>query len=182
MKSLLKAAGLILAAVVLGLMTVQGSYALWNVMVPQNAGTVQAADFTVLVNEANMASTPALALNAGGLNRGTAAYTAVRVTNTVNVTAQSPLVLQPSVSLPPAASMLNGNLTVATTVLPGSTSCPENLAYKAGAPVLPVLATGTTQTICFKVSLNSNTPANQLGQPVNIPVNLSVAQLAPAAK
>ncbi|MCC3292062.1 MULTISPECIES: hypothetical protein [unclassified Arthrobacter] len=177
----LKAAGLILAAVVLGLMTVQGSYALWNAAAQQNAGTVQAADFNILVNEANMAQTPTLSLDVAGLHRGVPKFTAVRVTNNTNVTAQSPLVLQPAVSLPVPGSLLNGNLTLHTAVVQGSAICTANLAYQAGTPVLPVLATGTTQTICFKVEVKQNTPANQLGTPISIPVNLSVAQLAPAA-
>ena len=183
MKSLraLKAAGLVLAAVVLGLMTVQGSYAFWNASAPQNAGTIQTADFNVTVNEANMAQTPSLALNLEGLTRGSAVYTSVRIANAVNVTPGSPLVLQPAVSAPVPTNTLNGNLTVTTAVVQGSVTCSANLPYQAGAPKLPVLATGTTQTICFKVSLGANTPAASLGQPVSIPVNLSVAQLAPAA-
>ncbi|MCC3272981.1 hypothetical protein MUK71_05235 [Arthrobacter zhangbolii] len=183
MKSLraLKAAGLVLAAVVLGLMTVQGSYALWNASAPQNAGTVQTADFNVTVNEASMAQTPSLALNLEGLTRGTAVYTSLRVTNAVNVSPGSPLVLQPAVSAPVPSSTLNGNLTVTTAVVQGNSACTAGLAYRTGTPALPVLATKATQTICFKVALHQNTPANLLGKPVSIPVNLSVAQLAPAA-
>ena len=183
MKSLraLKAAGLVLAAVVLGLMTVQGSYALWNASAPQNAGTIQAADFNVEINEVNMGQTPQLLLDLGAISRGTSLYSSVRVTNKVNVTPGSPLVLQPAVSAPVPTNTLNGNLTVTTAVVQGAVTCSANLPYQAGAPKLPVLATGTTQTICFKVSLGANTPAASLGQPVSIPVNLSVAQLAPAA-
>ena len=47
----LKAAGLVLIAVVLGMLTVQGSYALWNKSVSSNAGTVQAADFRISLTD-----------------------------------------------------------------------------------------------------------------------------------
>lgn len=179
----LKATGLVLGALVLGLMTVQGTYALWNAVTAVSPGTVQAADFNVDIrlNEQNMAQTQQTVLEPVGLYRGTATYTALRVTNNVNVTQNSPLVLQPTVAAPVPRNNLNGNLTVTTAVVQGSGACTAGLPYKAGAPVLPVLAKGATQTVCVKVALSSSTPANQLGQPVEIPVNLSVAQLAPAA-
>ncbi|MCC9179005.1 SipW-dependent-type signal peptide-containing protein [Arthrobacter sp. zg-Y750] len=184
MKSLraLKGAGLVLAAVVLGLMTVQGSYALWNASVEVNAGTIQAADFNVLINDANMADTPALALNPGELKRGTSAYQSVRVTNAVNVQPGSPLVLQPAVGLPAPGTLLEGNLTVTARVLKAGQTCSAPLDVPPGTPQLQTLGTGATQTLCFKITLSTSTPARLLGTPVSIPVNLSVAQLAPTAK
>ncbi len=49
----LKAAGLVLIAVVLGLLTVQGSYALWNKTVNAGAGTIQSADFRISLTDTN---------------------------------------------------------------------------------------------------------------------------------
>ncbi|MFB9798452.1 hypothetical protein ACFFON_16065 [Arthrobacter citreus] len=181
MKSLraLKAAGLILAAVVLGLMTVQGSYALWNAAFSVTPGTVQAADFNILVNNVNMATTPALTV--GELTRGKPAYVPLVVTNAVNVTADSPLVLQASVTGLNPVNTFEGNLTVKSAVIQGAATCTPDLPYAAGAPQLPVLGIKATQTICFKVELSSATPARLLGANVEIPVSLSVAQVAPAA-
>jgi predicted ribosomally synthesized peptide with SipW-like signal peptide len=175
----LKAAGLILAAVVLGLMTVQGSYALWNAAVTATPGTVQSADFNILVNNVNMATTPSL--NVGELTPGKPAYVPLMVTNAVNVTADSPLVLQASVTGLNPVNTFEGNLTVKSAVIQGAAVCTPELPYAAGAPQLPVLGIKATQTICFKVELSGSTPAQLLGAKVEIPVSLSVAQVAPAA-
>ena len=185
MKSLraLKAAGLIIAAVVLGLMTVQGSYALWNAAVPSNAGTVQSANFSILVNRAEMTGTPVI-LNIGELARGTAAYTSLTVTNNVN--ASSALHIQPSLSGLVPTNNFAGNLTVKTVPAAAGVQCSAIAAatYDAAPriPVLPTLAIGGTQNICFKVELKSSTPANLLGEPIDIPITLNVAQTAPTPK
>ena len=182
MKSLraLKAAGLVLVAVVLGLMTVQGSYALWNTTAPSNAGTIQAADFRVLVNGTPMPAASISNLSLGDMARGSAKYTKLEIANEVNVTAASPLVLQPSlIGLTPVDN-LGGKLTVRTAQVPAGTNCSQVTSYAPGLPKLPVLAKGTPQTVCVKVELAADTPASQLGKPINIPVTVSVAQTAPA--
>lgn len=182
MKKALKAAGLIAAAVVLGLLTAQGSYALWNTTAPANAGIVQAANFSILVNNAEMGSTP-IALSIGELAPGKSAYTSLTVTNNVNVTAASPLVLQPSLTGLAPVDNFGGNLTVTTAVATAGKAC-KDLAptdWKT-VPALQSMGVGASQTICIKVELNTNTPASHLGKSINIPVTLTVAQVAPAAK
>ena len=186
MKSLraLKAAGLILAAVVLGLMTVQGSYALWNAAVSAPAASVQAADFSILVNDVNMATTPSL--NVNQLTRGTPVYVPLMVTNNVNVTPDSPLRLQATLSGGiNSANNFEGHLTVMSAVVQGRATCTSALPYAPGLPKLPVvLGIKATQTICFKVALDTTTPARLIGpgQDFNIPVSLTVAQVAPGTK
>lgn len=176
----LKAAGLILAAVVLGLMTVQGSYALWNAAAQTTPATVQAADFNILVNDVNMAVTPSL--NVNHLTRGTSAYVPLMVTNAVNVTPDSPLLLQASLTGVVPTNAFEGHLTVTSAVVQGPAACTPDLPYAPGIPKLPVLGIKASQTICFKVTLSSTTPAKFVGQAINIPVNLSVAQVAPGTK
>ena len=184
MKSLraLKAAGLIIAAVVLGLMTVQGTYALWNTAAPSNAGTIQSSNFSILVNSAEMSDTPVV-LNIGELTRGTAAYTSLTVKNNVN--ASSALRIQPSLTGLVPVDNFGGNLTVKT-VLPAGVQCSAISAatYDAAPriPVMPQLAIGATQNVCFKVELKSGTPAGYLGQSIDIPITLNVAQIPPTQK
>ena len=91
MKSLrvLKAAGLVLAALVLGLMTAQTSYALWNAGTGADAGTIQSASFDVVMDNGTGpvlmtqadGSQGTLSLNVGTINAGSATYTDVRLTN-----------------------------------------------------------------------------------------------------
>ena len=123
MKKALKAAGLIAAAVVLGLLTAQGSYALWNTTAPANAGTVQAADFKILLNNVEMSKPTPIALDIGELAPGTPAYTSLTVANKVNVTAASPLKLQPSLTGLVPVDTFGGNLTVTTAVATAGKAC-----------------------------------------------------------
>lgn len=185
MKSLrvLKAAGLILTAVVLGLMTVQGTYALWNKVVPSNAGTLQAADFNVLVNGTPMPAAQITQLEIGQLGRGpaNAKYTKIEIANKVNVTPDSPLVLQASVAGLTPVDNFGGKLTVRTARVAGTADC-KTVAYPVAAPSGPIIVTkDAPQTLCFKVELAADTAAAHMGKPITIPVTVTVAQ-APVAQ
>ncbi|WAP51141.1 hypothetical protein OL239_14825 [Arthrobacter sp. ATA002] len=130
----LKAAGLIVAAVVLGLMTVQGSYALWNAVVPSNAATIQAADFRVKVGPTLM--TPGQQFNLPAVTLSTAnnaSVSPVSVAGAVNVTSESPFLSTTTVKVNPVTPPLVAG--VATAV---SGTCPADpAAYKASAATPP---------------------------------------------
>ncbi|MER2133582.1 MAG: hypothetical protein ABS910_02745 [Arthrobacter sp.] len=179
MKSLrpLKAAGLVLAAVVLGLMSVQGSYALWNAVVPSNAGTVQSANFSILVNGEEMTGTQQT-VNLPGLSAikpGESTYATALVKNDAN--ASSNMRVQPAVVIDEVPSELRGYMTVQAANLGAAQSC-EKAVYEA-TPKFPEIAKGATATICFKVELRANTPGNLLGGLISVPVNLTVSQMKP---
>lgn len=178
MKSLraLKATGLILAAVVLGLMTVQGSFALWNKVVTSNAGTVQSANFSILVDGVEMASlAQPLTLNLAEIKPNGSSYTSVNITNNVNAT--SAMTVKPKVVVGAATAGFAEYLTVQTTVLVAGQTC-ETATY-AGMPDLGVIAKGqtNTRTICLKATLKSSTPAAILGKTTTVPVTLTVSQM-----
>ena len=176
MKSLraLKAAGLIITAVVLGLMTVQGSYALWNAVVPSNAGTVQSSNFSILVNGVEMtALQQPLALNLAELKPDGSSYTSVVVTNNVNAT--SAMKVKPIIQVGAATAGFAQYLTVQTTVPLAGQTC-ETAAY-AGMPDLGVIAKNTSKTICLKATLKPNTPTSILGGTTTVPVSLTVSQM-----
>ena len=185
----LKAAGLIVAAVVLGLMTVQGSYALWNAAVTSNPGTVQAADFKILVNGSEMTSGPMALQIPGTIGKGKNFYAPITVQNSVNVTQDSPLALKLDALVYAPTTDFGTNLTVKTAVLKAGYATCESLPVTSYAAVakpatalsvpLPWMA---AQTICVQISLNASTPAAQMGKDVKINANLTVAQVAPAAK
>lgn len=186
MKSLraLKAAGLIVAAVVLGLMTVQGSYALWNTAVPANAGTIQAADFSIKVNGQDMAAA-LVPLSLGELVPGNTAYTAIEIKNNVNVTPDSPLVVRLTLTDLRPVDTFDGKLLVKTAVPAAGTKCASvQAASYAAAPATidRTLALGTTQSVCIAVELKSDTSATHLGKAIQIPAKLTVAQAAPGTK
>ncbi|MCC9198030.1 hypothetical protein QNO08_04795 [Arthrobacter sp. zg-Y820] len=180
MKSLraLKAAGLIFAAVVLGLMTVQGSYALWNAAAPSNAGTIQAADFSILINGADMTTTP-IDFAAGQLTRGgKPAVKYFEVTNNVNVTANSPLKLQASLTGLGAVNGFGGHLTVKAAAVTAGTNCDlVGAGSYSTAPKMPILAKSIPQGICLKAELSGTTPAEYLGRNFSMQPALVVAQL-----
>ena len=188
MKSTMKAAGLILAAVVLGLMTVQGTYALWNATATYAPGTVQAADFNILVSEAQstkyaMATTPSLSFDVGEVKKNVPVYKAVTVENAVNVTADSPLAVRAGLTVQPVQDNLGGNLSVQVASLGAAPRCDSaGVAYANTLPAPLDLPWKTARTVCIKVSLGPNTPAARMGKPITINANLSVAQVAPGTK
>ncbi|MDK1360208.1 hypothetical protein QNO00_08000 [Arthrobacter sp. zg-Y1219] len=176
MKSLpaLKAAGLIIAAVMLGLMTVQGSYALWNAAVPSNAGTIQSADFKILVNGVEMtALQQPLNLNLAEIKPNGNSYTSISVTNKVNAT--SAMTVKPKVTAGLATKGFAEYLTIQTTVPLAGQSC-ETAMY-AGMPDLGVIAKEQSKTICVKATLKANTPVSILGGTTTVPVALTVSQM-----
>ena len=176
MKSLraLKAAGLVLAAVVLGLMTVQGSYALWNAVVPSKAGTVQSANFSILVNGVEMSAlTQPVPLNLAELRPGESTYTTLTIKNNTNAT--SAMRVKPAVTAGAATNGFAGHLTVQTVRLPAGQTC-EAAAYPQ-VPDLGTIDKTATATVCLKATLAGNTPASLLGNATTVPVTLTVSQM-----
>ncbi len=175
MKSLraLKAAGLVLAAVVLGLMTVQGSYALWNAVVTSNAGTIQSANFSIRVNDVEMASlAQPVPLKLPELKVGTSTFIPVTVKNNVNAT--SAMLVQPSIVLGEVPDELKGYLTLEAVKLIAGKDCLTSTENNLG-----MIAKSETITICLRATLAPGTPGKLLGGELQIPVTLTVSQVKP---
>ena len=179
MKSLraLKAAGLVLAAVVLGLMTVQGSYALWNAAASVKAGTVQAANFRMLVNEVEMTGPEQTVYLPGisAIKPGESTYATALVMNGAN--ASSNMRVQPSVSVQPATNGFANFVTVQVARIGDGQTCGANTFVPTSN--LGVIGQGSTATICFKVTLATGTDPALLGNPLTVPVTLTVTQMKP---
>ncbi|NVM99935.1 hypothetical protein [Arthrobacter sp. SDTb3-6] len=191
---MLKAAGLVLAAVLLGLMAVPGSYALWNSAASASAGTIQAADFRVTLTDTQTSNTTdmtlpngtaaAIALTttpAGALVPGQATYAGVQVGNVTN--AGGAFTIRAAVGSTPVktdtGSGLAGYLTVKAVAAGSLAQCASASLYTLALPTdLPsmAIAKGSTGVFCFQVSLNAAMPANLAGSTAGISIPLTVAQ------
>ncbi len=192
----LKAAGLVLAAVVLGLLTVQGTYALWNAAVSSNAGTVSAADFRVsltdgptnrttnmTLDDGTAAGKPAtLALSTtpvGVLVPGRPIYAGVQLGNVTNAggdfniraTAGAPKITNFS------GSGIADNLVVKAAAAATVAQCQSATLYANAASTANVLiAKNASAVLCFQVTLAANAPGSLQGQSASISIPLTVDQ------
>jgi hypothetical protein len=187
----LRAAALIAAAVLLGLLTVEGSYALWSVAASAAPGTVTSASFDVNLSGPSTPSTnmtlaggqsAIVSVNpSGSLTPGIAVYSNVSVTNNSDAGGQFNL----SVATGPAAKSNVGPgdlaqyLTISAKFAANAAACGTtaytNIAAAGLAPV--AVAKLASTTLCFEVKLASNAPAAVKGQSVTITIPLSATQL-----
>jgi predicted ribosomally synthesized peptide with SipW-like signal peptide len=192
-KRTLQAAGLIVAAVVLGLLTVQGTYALWSATAVAAPGSVSSASFTV-----NLAATPSgqvttmtlpdgkpanVALTpADALLPGTSVYGGVVVTNSTDAGGTFNTVA--TVGQPTLANLSGGALSqylaVSGKTASSSADCSSTSGYVpigvSGLASSAVPKSGST-VFCFQVTLRSAAPSTVKGQAVNITLPLTVRQL-----
>ncbi|WP_434618331.1 SipW-dependent-type signal peptide-containing protein [Arthrobacter sp. A5] len=193
----LKAAGLVLAAVVLGLLTVQGTYALWNAAVNSNAGTVQAADFRVSLNDTQTNTTmdmtlangtpdgrPAtIALSTtpiGVVIPGQSVYAGVQLGNVTN--AGGDFTIKASAGAPgktdTAGSGVAALLSVKAVAASTLAQC-QSAALYANAPATASvsIAKNASAVLCFQVTLAVNAPGSLQGKSASISIPLTVDQL-----
>ena len=190
----LKAAALIAAAVVLGLLTVQGSYALWNAAASTTPGTISAASFDVKLtampnsqNATNMTladgTSATLAVTpTGTLLPGGSAYGGVVVTNNTNAggSFNTAITATKGTVTSTGDGSLALNVTVNAKLGTAAADCSTTTGYTAlGASglVSPSVAKGGSTVLCFQVTLNANAPTSVKGQAVNIPLTLTARQL-----
>ena len=191
---MMKAAGLVLAAVLLGLLAVQGSYALWNKAVSANAGTIQAADFRVSLtdtqttNTTNMTlpdgSAASLALTttpAGVVIPGQSTYAGVQIGNVTN--AGGAFTIQAAIGSIPGktdtGNGLAGYMTVKAVAATSLAQCASDALYTSALPTdLPsmTIAKNATGVFCFKVSLSAATPAGMAGTTAGVSIPIVVTQ------
>lgn len=192
-KRTLQAAGLIAAAVILGLLTVQGTYALWSATAVAAPGTVSSASFTVNLTAtpsgqattmtlpdgkpANLALTPAAALLPG-----TSVYGGVVVTNSTDAGGTFNTVA--TVGQPAMANLSGGTLSQYLSVSgKAATSAAECGTASGYAPLggsglaSPAVPKSGSTVLCFQVNLSPSAPSTVKGQAVAITLPLTVRQL-----
>ncbi|MDJ0317137.1 hypothetical protein [Arthrobacter antibioticus] len=190
----LKATGLVLIAVVLGMLTVQGSYALWNKVANANAGSIQAANFQIsltdsvtstamnMTSEAGNAATMSLSTTPlGTVIPGQSAYAGVKLGNesdaggvfTVRAITSAPVIDNNSGS---ALAQYLGTKVVAATSLD---QCSQPSLYSAATPVTATIdiTKGSTGVFCFQTTLAANMPASLTGQSAEVAIPIVVNQL-----
>jgi predicted ribosomally synthesized peptide with SipW-like signal peptide len=171
--SALKAIVLIGAAVVLALLTVQGSLALWNATATSTGQSVQSADFkvTVAVGE-NVQRLPAGGMitvaGPAGLKPGTSQSTPIVVRNAAD--AGGPFTISATASAPTSTGTLAPYLGTAIG-LGQDGSC---TALRQGTRL--ELAKGASGTFCLITTLAANTPASFGGAGASIAFTLDTQQ------
>ena len=189
----LQAAALTAAAVVLGLFTVQGSYALWSAAASASPGTITSASFDATMTAVNTGQTTTMTLTngsaatlalspAGTLGPGTSVYGGVVVSNNTNAGGQFNTAI--TASQPTIANVNGGTLAsyvhVNAKTTASSTECSTATGFApvtSAGLVSPTVVKGGSTVFCFQVSLDSSAPATVKGQAVNISLQLTARQL-----
>lgn len=191
-----KVAGMVAAALVVGFFTVEGSYALWNRLVPATAGTVQSADFVITLTGSHNSGTYPMVLSDGSpatvaidsvaaplhqLFPGAPLYAAVSVGNataagsafTVRATTGPPAVTDsgPSGGLSQYLSVQSA----AATSLNQCSSLPAS-TYQSTFPGVQISKAGSA-VICFRVLLTTTAPSTLQGESASIAVPLHIEQI-----
>ena len=192
-KRRLQAAALIAIAVVLGLFTVQGTYALWSAAASASPGTVTSASFDTAMTAVNTGQTTNMTLTngtaatltlspAGTLGPGTSVYGGVVVTNNTNAGGQFNAAI--TAGQPTLANVNGGSLASYVRVNAKSAASSTECSTATGfAPigstglVSPTVVKGASTVFCFQIALDSAAPATVKGQAVNISLQLTARQL-----
>jgi predicted ribosomally synthesized peptide with SipW-like signal peptide len=152
----LKAAALIGLAVVVGLLGVGGTWALWNAAVPSGAGTVQAANFDIRLNGDPTATTITATPESGALlTPSTPVYARVDVQNASN--AGTPMtvaaVMSPPQVMNASTPALGTNLSVRAASTSVSESCADASYPASNTSAATTIVQGSTGRFCLRMSL-----------------------------
>jgi hypothetical protein len=192
-KRRLQAAALTAVAVVLGLFTVQGTYALWSAAASASPGTITSASFDTALTAVNTGQTTTMTLAdgsaatltlspAGTLGPGTSVYGGVVVTNNTNAGGQFNTAItagQPTIANV-SGGTLAGYVTVNAKTAASSAECSTATGFASistAGLVSPTVAKGGSTVFCFQVSLSTSAPSTVKGQAVNISLQLTARQL-----
>ena len=192
-KRRLQAAALTAVAVVLGLFTVQGTYALWSAAASASPGTITSASFDTALTAVNTGQTTTMTLAdgsaatltlspAGTLGPGTSVYGGVVVTNNTNAGGQFNTAItagQPTIANV-SGGTLAGYVSVNAKTAASSAECSTATGFASistAGLVSPTVAKGGSTVFCFQVSLSSSAPSTVKGQAVNISLQLTARQL-----
>lgn len=176
----LKAAALIGLAVVVGLLGVGGTWALWNAAVPSGAGTVQAADFDIRLNGDPTATTITAAPESGALlTPSTPVYARVDVQNASNAGAPMTVaaVMSPPQVVNPSTPALGSALSVRAAPAPPSGSCAAATYPASNTSTATTIAQGSTGRFCLRMALPTGAaPAGLTSATATIATTVTITQ------
>lgn len=183
------ATALVSAAVLLGLLAVQGTYALWNEVVTVRPGTVQAAEFKIMLsnpygdeetNMTNAVDTPFYltdsTLPLADLYPGDSVHASVVISNDTNA-GSGTFEVEAATS---AASATGGwtehfRTRVMTASIPDA--CSTSSFVDASAIKIVTIPQQGSAVLCIEVTLRETAPVDLQGQSVTFTVPLTVTQL-----
>lgn len=190
-----KASGLVLMAVVLALLTVQGSYALWNTAASSDAGTVQGADFRIsltdtlsghvtdmTLDDGTVASLALSSTSAGTVIPGHSSYSGVQVENLTD--AGGAFTVRASTGTPiiggSTGSSLAQYLSLTTVSATSLAECSQGALYdgvvSTGSATIEIAKNGTG-VLCFQITLSATMPGSLTGQSAQVAIPITVNQL-----
>src|SRR5690606_11557734 len=179
-RNMLRMTAVMVAAVVAGLLAVQGTWALWNDSVASGAQSIQAADFQVNLNGnptiVNGSAVTVSLADAGALVPGGAVHTAINVTVptnasaafTVAATVGTPLVQNPSVAA------LRDHLRTDVAVAPASGQCAAVSTWTPTATA--TISKAGAAGFCVRIRLLSAAPESVRGASAGISIPVAVNQ------
>ena len=189
----LRAGALIAAAVVLGLLAVQGTYALWNASTASSPGSVSSASFDVSLTASPSGNTTNMTLPGGtsatinlgsatSLAPGTPVYASLVVGNNSNaggtfstsITAGQATVTNVGIGVLAQYVTVNAKFAAAVAECTITTGYAQLTASGLTSAAVPKAA---STVLCFQVSLSSSTSILLKGQAVNISLPLTARQL-----
>lgn len=172
----LKATALIAIAVLMALLTVQGTLALWNATASSKNQTVQSADFAVTVRTpdggtARLSGTQTISVGGlTGLTPGTSRTVPVQVTNATDA-GNGTFKARITAGTPQVSGTLAGYLTAS--IRPAqSTDCSS---VRTGTSI--DLAQNATGVFCLTAALSANAPATLGGTTGAVTITLTAQQL-----
>ncbi|MFJ5958115.1 hypothetical protein ACIQC5_19425 [Paenarthrobacter sp. NPDC092416] len=191
----IKTAGLMVAAVLLGLMAVQGTYALWSATAIAQPGTVQASAFTVNLTGSPSTTTVPMTVNGqattlalttaqaplADLVRGGSVFTSISIGNASDAGGAFDITV--TATAPTLSDVAGGSLASYLSVSVGSAASPATCGSSTGYQPLTaagfessIIAKGGTGVLCFKVTLDPAAPASVEGHSVTITIPLHARQ------
>ena len=189
----LRAGLLIAAAVVLGLLTVQGTYALWKANTSAAPGTVTSASFDVSLTASPSGNVTNMTLPGGtsatvslgsvaSLAPGTPVYASLVVGNNSNAggTFSTSITAGQAAVSNAGFGILAQYVTVSGKFAPAVAECNTATGYApltAAGVTSAAVAKSASTVLCFQVSLSSSTSILLKGQAVNISLPLTARQL-----
>lgn len=181
LKTTLQAAVVLALAVVVGLVGVGGTWALWNASTAGHLGTVQAADVQLRLNGTSASSgLVTVGSPAESLTPGRAVHTSFTVTNATDATGDfrvSARLGTPVVTgADGTATPLSRNLTVQTTAKPAQGDC-SGAVY--GAASRAVVGKNATVTFCVRFTLADGAPATAANSTARVIIPVTATQIQP---
>lgn len=197
MKSMyaLKAAGLVLVAILLAMLTVQGSYAIWNKAVISNAGTLKAADFRISLTDTDTNQLTDMTLangtsatlslstsSAGVIIPGQSTYAGVRVGNVTDAGGVFTVMASTGALIVDnnSGSSLAPYLALKTVAANSLSQCSQSATYAPAATsgtATAEIAKNGSGVFCFQLTLAATMPAILSGQRATIAIPITVNQL-----